>query len=63
MLSKYYKNIIPHTQFDTLGKHATKRDLYYTNVELFQTQAYLDAIIDDLAFKFGVSRHSLHIVR
>jgi len=45
------------------NKHATKRDLYYTHVRLFQTQSNLDEIIDDIACLFGVARHDLNIVR
>ncbi|KAI9016959.1 Spo11/DNA topoisomerase VI subunit A [Gaertneriomyces semiglobifer] len=41
---------------------ATKRDLYYRDVDLFRTQSVVDHAIEDLACTLGVSRHCLNIV-
>lgn len=40
--------------------HVTKRDLFYTDVKLFEDQANSDAILDDLACMLGCTRSSLH---
>ncbi len=42
--------------------HATKREIYYTDVELFEDQKYSDKIIEDLAAMLKVIRNSTHIV-
>ncbi|KXZ41440.1 hypothetical protein GPECTOR_467g385 [Gonium pectorale] len=47
---------------ELLGKriHVTKRDLFYTDVKLFEDQSQSDAILDDLACMLGCTRSSLH---
>lgn len=40
----------------------TKRDIYYRDVELFETQSAVDKIVDNLAYSFGVQRLELNIV-
>ncbi|KAJ3189292.1 endodeoxyribonuclease [Gaertneriomyces sp. JEL0708] len=45
-----------------LDMRATKRDLYYRDVDLFRTQSVVDHAIEDLACTLGVSRHCLNIV-
>lgn len=49
---------------ELLGKdiHATKREIYYTDVELFEDQKYSDKSIEDLAAMLKVIRNSTHIV-
>ena len=42
--------------------HVTKRDLFYTDVKLFEDQSQSDAILDDLACMLGCTRSSLHVV-
>lgn len=42
--------------------HVTKRDLFYTDVKLFQKQAETDDILDDLACMIGCTRTSLNVV-
>lgn len=42
--------------------HVTKRDLFYTDVKLFEDQGNSDAILDDLACMLGCTRSSLHVV-
>ena len=42
--------------------HVTKRDLFYTDVKLFEDQSHSDAILDDLACMLGCTRSSLHVV-
>jgi meiotic recombination protein SPO11 len=44
------------------NKHATKRDIYYSNVPLFESQKTVDDLVDDFACKFQVTRNDLHIV-
>lgn len=39
------------------------RDLYYRNPTLFKNQDYVDQLVDDVAFTFGVGRDDLNIVR
>jgi meiotic recombination protein SPO11 len=50
--------------YELLGKdiHATKREIYYTDVELFEDQKYSDKSIEDLAAMLKVIRNSTHIV-
>jgi meiotic recombination protein SPO11 len=42
--------------------HATKREIYYTDVDLFEDQKYSDKIIEDLSAMLKVIRNSTHIV-
>ena len=42
--------------------HVTKRDLFYTDVKLFEDQAHSDAVLDDAACMLGCTRTSLHVV-
>eukprot|EP00126_Sphaerothecum_destruens_P008273 Sdes_comp20155_c0_seq3m13300 len=42
--------------------HITKRDLFYTDVKLFQKQSESDPVIDDLACMVGCTRSSLNVV-
>ncbi|KAI5918868.1 Spo11/DNA topoisomerase VI subunit A [Camillea tinctor] len=44
------------------GTIITKRNIYYQNPELFGSQAYVDKLVDDIAFTFGVGRDALNIV-
>ncbi|KAL0211718.1 hypothetical protein RCL1_005344 [Eukaryota sp. TZLM3-RCL] len=44
------------------GIHTTKRDLFYTDVKLFQDQTASDDMLDDVACLLGVTRTSLHVV-
>ncbi|PVG00950.1 DNA topoisomerase IV, alpha subunit [Serendipita vermifera] len=39
----------------------TKRDIYYRDVALFQKQANVDTLVDDLAATLGVTRHDLNV--
>ncbi|GFR49530.1 hypothetical protein Agub_g11574 [Astrephomene gubernaculifera] len=49
---------------ELVGKriHVTKRDLFYTDVKLFEDQGQSDAILDDLACMLGCTRSSLNVV-
>jgi len=42
--------------------HVTKRDLFYTDVKLFQKQNDSDDVIDDVACMIGSTRSSLNVV-
>ena len=42
--------------------HITKRDLFYTDVKLFVSQADSDGVLDDLATMVGCTRSNLHVV-
>eukprot|EP01135_Chromosphaera_perkinsii_P004339 Nk52_evm6s278 gene=Nk52_evmTU6s278 len=42
--------------------HITKRDLFYTDVKLFQKQSESDPVIDDVACMVGCTRSSLNVV-
>ncbi len=42
--------------------HVTKRDLFYTDVKLFQQQADTDAVLEDVACMVGCTRTSLNVV-
>ncbi|KAI1494090.1 Spo11/DNA topoisomerase VI subunit A [Biscogniauxia mediterranea] len=44
------------------GTIITKRNIYYQNPELFGSQAYVDTLVDDIAFTFGAGRDALNIV-
>lgn len=42
--------------------HVTKRDLFYTDVKLFEDQVQSDAVLDDISCMLGCTRSSLHVV-
>eukprot|EP00250_Pteridium_aquilinum_P016548 c23156_g1_i1 orf=608-1912(-) len=42
--------------------HVTKRDLFYTDVKLFQDQNQSDAVLDDVSCMLGCTRSSLNVV-
>lgn len=42
--------------------HVTKRDLFYTDVKLFEEQGNSDNVLDDVACMLGCTRSSLHVV-
>ncbi|KAK4281435.1 hypothetical protein QN277_012929 [Acacia crassicarpa] len=42
--------------------HVTKRDLFYTDVKLFQDQTQSDAVLDDVSCMLGCTRSSLNVV-
>ncbi|KAL0333333.1 UNVERIFIED_CONTAM: DNA topoisomerase 6 subunit A [Sesamum angustifolium] len=42
--------------------HVTKRDLFYTDVKLFQDQSQSDAILDDVSCILSCTRSSLNVV-
>ena len=42
------------------GIHITKRDLFYTDVKLFEKQNDSDAVLDDVACMLGCTRTSLN---
>ncbi|KAI3995243.1 hypothetical protein MKX01_032045 [Papaver californicum] len=42
--------------------HVTKRDLFYTDVKLFQDQNQSDAVLDDVSCLLGCTRSSLNVV-
>ncbi|OTA68026.1 DNA topoisomerase IV, alpha subunit [Hypoxylon sp. EC38] len=44
------------------GHVITKRNIYYQNPDLFGSQQYVDNLVDDIAFTFGVGRDVLNIV-
>ena len=44
------------------GIHVTKRDLFYTDVKLFEKQEDTDDILDDVATMVGCTRTSLNVV-
>lgn len=44
------------------GIHITKRDLFYTDVKLFQQQGDSDRVLDDVACLVGCTRNSLNVV-
>ncbi|ORY72153.1 Spo11/DNA topoisomerase VI subunit A [Pseudomassariella vexata] len=43
------------------GRIVTKRNIYYHNPDLFCSQAYVDQLVDDIAFTFGVGRDALNV--
>ncbi|XP_034351458.1 meiotic recombination protein SPO11 isoform X2 [Arvicanthis niloticus] len=55
ILSMIYKLIQSNT-------YATKRDIYYTDSQLFGTQAAVDSIVDDISCMLKVPRRSLHVL-
>ena len=44
------------------GIHVTKRDLFYSDVNLFKSQRQSDSMLDDVAVMVGCTRSSLHVV-
>lgn len=44
------------------GKHATKRDIYYSNVNFFQNQHTVDEAISDISCMLGVPRNCLNVL-
>ena len=44
------------------GIHVTKRDLFYSDVNLFKKQSQSDTMLDDVAVMLGCTRSSLHVV-
>lgn len=42
--------------------HVTKRDLFYTDVKLFEEQGNSDSVLDDVACLLSCTRTSLHVV-
>eukprot|EP00803_Ostreobium_quekettii_P006159 evm.model.scf_955.6 EVM.evm.TU.scf_955.6 scf_955:34709-40779(+) len=42
--------------------HVTKRDLFYTDVKLFEDQNQSDAVLDDISCMLGCTRSSLHVI-
>eukprot|EP01080_Neovahlkampfia_damariscottae_P005192 gene5192-8798_t len=44
------------------NKHATKRDIYYTNPDLYQNQKNVDDIVDDISCLFKIERRKTHII-
>lgn len=44
------------------GIHVTKRDLFYTDVKLFQDQMQSDTVLDDVSCMLGCTRSSLNVV-
>ncbi|XP_040132476.1 meiotic recombination protein SPO11 isoform X4 [Ictidomys tridecemlineatus] len=54
ILSMIYKLVQSNT-------YATKRDIYYTDSQLFGTQTVVDDIINDISCMLRVPRRSLHI--
>ncbi|XP_036042356.1 meiotic recombination protein SPO11 isoform X3 [Onychomys torridus] len=55
ILSMIYKLVQSNT-------YATKRDIYYTDSQLFGNQAVVDNIIDDISCMLKVPRRSLHVL-
>ncbi|KAI0445091.1 Spo11/DNA topoisomerase VI subunit A [Xylaria telfairii] len=55
---------ILHLSHESLvaGTVITKRAIYYQNPELFGAQQYVNELVDDIAFTFGVGRDALNIV-
>ncbi|KAI1176071.1 Spo11/DNA topoisomerase VI subunit A [Nemania sp. FL0916] len=55
---------ILHVSHEALvaGTVITKRAIYYQNPELFGSQRYVDQLVDDIAFTFGLGRDALSIV-
>ncbi|MHA3963545.1 MAG: helix-hairpin-helix domain-containing protein [Candidatus Thorarchaeota archaeon SMTZ1-45] len=45
-----------------LNLHATKREVYYSDVNLFREQKYSDKIIEDVASMIQTTRDSIHVV-
>ncbi|KAI1469872.1 DNA topoisomerase IV, alpha subunit [Daldinia caldariorum] len=56
--------LVLHLCYEALnsGHVITKRNIYYQNPDLFGSQQYVDSLVDDIAFTFGVGRDALNIV-
>ncbi|KAI1733510.1 Spo11/DNA topoisomerase VI subunit A [Xylaria scruposa] len=56
--------LILHLSHEALvaGTVITKRAIYYQNPELFGSQQYVNELVDDIAFTFGLGRDALNIV-
>ncbi|KAI1813777.1 Spo11/DNA topoisomerase VI subunit A [Poronia punctata] len=56
--------LILHLSYENLvaGTVITKRAIYYQNTDLFGSQRYVDNLVNDIAFSFGVGRDALNIV-
>ncbi|KAI0135855.1 DNA topoisomerase IV, alpha subunit [Daldinia grandis] len=54
---------ILHLCYEALisGHVITKRNIYYQNPDLFGSQQYVDNLVDDIAFTFGVGRDALSV--
>ena len=46
----------------TKGIHVTKRDLFYTDVKLFEKQDESDTVLDDVSCMIGCTRTSLNVI-
>ena len=44
------------------NKYATKRDIYYSNVNFFENQVIVDECFSDISCMLGVPRHDLHVL-
>ncbi|XP_078508106.1 meiotic recombination protein SPO11 isoform X5 [Lissotriton helveticus] len=55
ILSMIYKMVQKNT-------YATKRDIYYTDVQLFGTQSVVDNIVNDISCMLKIPRRSLHVL-
>nr|XP_020466398.1 meiotic recombination protein SPO11 isoform X2 [Monopterus albus] len=44
------------------NSYATKRDIYYSNTQLFGSQSAVDSIVDDISCMLKVPRRSLHVL-
>ncbi|RVW98732.1 DNA topoisomerase 6 subunit A [Vitis vinifera] len=49
-------------QLCTKNIHVTKRDLFYTDVKLFQDQTQSDSVLDDVSCMLGCTRSSLNVI-
>ncbi|XP_065661256.1 meiotic recombination protein SPO11 [Hydra vulgaris] len=45
-----------------MGKHSTKRDIYYSNVNLFVCQGYVDDCLANISCMLGIPRNSLNVL-
>lgn len=48
--------------FCVVHTHGRHRAIYYQNPDLFGSQKYVDGLVDEIAFTFGVGRNALNIV-
>ncbi|XWS66953.1 hypothetical protein CRYUN_Cryun05aG0244400 [Craigia yunnanensis] len=53
-------SLIPQLSLKNI--HVTKRDLFYTDVKLFQDQIQSDAVLDDVSCMLGCTRSSLNVI-
>ena len=42
--------------------HVTKRDMFYTDVNLFEDQSQSDSVLEDVSCMLSCTRSSLHVV-